>query len=192
MPRRIIFKPDFMSTMYDNMWQFMNPEVIKHIFTQIGIPLKLTTKKKVDDDKWIHGFEDSICFKGPASGGHYVYVDNTLQHHGTYEHDILTRDQDDGVCHGVAIIYALHQENGRFPIITVPVKSRTREDYRRNYISILSLYLWLIQSGLWDNAINDNFYGDVTWITVNNKITSVETQAAERALINYISYLQSI
>lgn len=192
MSKRIIFSAKFMSTMYDNMWQFMNPDMIQHIFAQLGLPLRLTKKARVTDDKWKHGFEDSICFKGPASGGHYVYVDNSLQHHGTYEDKILTREEDDGVCHGVAIIYGLHEENGKFPLVTIPVEHRTREDYRKNYISILSLYLWLIQSGLWDNAMFDNFYNDVTWIMVNNRRTSIESQRAELTLINYIIHLHSI
>jgi hypothetical protein len=195
MPKKVIFKAQFMDTMYKNMWQFINPDMITHMFPQV----KITYKNRVDDDKFTKSFKDSLCFKGPEDEGHYVYITDklmsdgkTYDYHGTYEDDLLTREEDDGVCHGVAIIFALHEEKGRFPINIQ--QGRTKAENKRNYISILKLYQWLIESGLWDKALEDNFYDDVDWINDPNFgiPTTLQTIKAKDALKKYISYLRRV
>lgn len=182
---QIIFTQEFMDKMYTNMWTFMNPDMITNIFNQLKTNIKITYKKDIGDDRFTKKYENSICFKGTPEEGHYVFVVSNSEVYGTYENDLLTRDEDDGVCHGVALIFALKAKKIiDFPIILNPT---TREERRLNYISILSLYRWLITSGLWDNALRDNFYRDVTWMTPTR---TKESHEALVALDNYISRLE--
>lgn len=184
MVKHIIFKSDFMDCMYNNMWTFMNPSMIKDIFKDMGKDIKITYKDDIEDDNFSNSYKNSICFKGdPDDGGHYVYVDSRLNVYGTYELDLLTRPEDDGVCHGVAIIYALGHK-------LITHKNRTRHENISNYINILSIYKQLINTGLWDNALSNNFYNDVNWI--KGTTTCFETKKALDCLDKYINYLHNI
>lgn len=188
---RVIFNKPFREGIYSNMWQFMSPNMIQEIFRLDRRNLKITYKNDIEDDKYDDKYKNSLCFKGdPERGGHYVYIDKNLVHHGTYEDGLLTRQDDDGVCHGVAIIYALgeNKNNGLFPLIPYP---QTREDKLTNYKSIIKVYIWLIKSGYWDKALKKKFYKDVTWIGPKEKTTE-ETQESLVLLKDYLNYLNSI
>jgi hypothetical protein len=175
----------FREGMYENMWSFMNLEMLKSMFPGI----KLTTKCDIDDDKFKSADKNSICFKGDSNdGGHYVYVPkhkvkcNPHKSLGTYECGLLTRERDDGICHGAAIAYYLFHEKKftNYKIINNPKKSDER---RHNYKVILNVYIYIIESGLWDDALSKNFYADVTWI--GN--TTVQTKNALILLKDYIT-----
>ena len=175
--------------MYNNMWQFMNPDMMKNIFKQMNKTLKVTYKDDIEDDNFSKKYSNSICFKGDDDEGHYVYVDKDQKAYGTYENDLLAREIDDGVCHGVAIIFAIGEsgQNGKFPLVISP--NKTRNDYKNNYISILNVYKWLIEQGYWDNALKDNFYNDLTWDKEDK--TTKETQKTLQVLNAYIDRLKN-
>ena len=187
----VIFNLPFREGIYSNMWQFMSPNMIKEIFKLDNRKLKLSSKDRIGDSNYPPSFKNTLCFKGdPDQGGHYVYIDKNLVHHGTYEDKLLTRREDDGVCHGAAIIYALgeNEDGGRFPLIPYP---QTREDKLTNYKSIIEVYIWLIETGYWDKALKKKFYKDVTWIGPKEKTTE-ETQESLVLLKDYLKYLNSI
>jgi hypothetical protein len=189
MPLQIILVKKFRDDMYKNMWSYMNPDMMKHIFKQLNKNLKITYKDDIEDDDFTKKFANSICFKGDEDEGHYVYVDKDKTAYGSYENDLLTRETDDGICHGVALIFALgeNDENKKFPLVIKPNKSR--DDNKNNYISILSLYKWLIEEGYWDKALKDNFYNDVDWI--ENEKTTKQSQKSLEILNAYINRLKS-
>lgn len=188
MPKQIIFTKKFRDDMYKNMWQFMNTDMMENIFNQMNKKIKITKKADIEDDDFTKKFANSICFKGHEDEGHYVYVDENKIAYGTYENNLLARDQDDGVCHGVALIFALGESGskGKFPLVITPNKQK--DDYKNNYISILSLYKWLIEQGYWDKALKDNFYNDVTWDEEFKTI--LETKKSLKILNKYINRLK--
>ena len=151
--------------------------------------LKITKKKRIEDDNFKDvKFANSICFKGSRKEGHYVYVDNEGKAYGTYENNLLKRLEDDGVCHGAALIFALNESGseGRFPLVISPDKKD--DDYKKNYISILSLYKWLIEQGYWDKALKDNFYEVLIWDKEDK--TTLETKKSLQLLNKYIKRLK--
>jgi hypothetical protein len=189
MARRIILTNDFRDNMYDNMWTFMNLDMINYIFnngTSNGfVQIDTETIRGINNDNFTQRYANTITYKtGNRGAGHYVYVDNNLVGHSTYEDNLLTRPEDDGICHGAAMIYALQNNGSRlFTLISNP---RNRDERKENYKTILEFYIYLIESGMWDKALEEYFYGDVTWITVNRKRTTQESQIALSMLQNYI------
>lgn len=190
---QVIFTQDFMDTMYDNMWTFMNPNMINHMFG-----FKISYQKDINNDIFTDDHKNTICFKGDPDGGHYVFVDDvkinvkikrknytTYKHHGTYESKLLARDTDDGICHGAAIAFALNFIKGRADMFLKEFPT-TVEDYKHNYKTILTVYIEIIENGKWDKALRANFYKDVKWIKRNKKNTTKETQEALKTLKTYI------
>ena len=183
----LCFSEHFRDIMYENMWSFMNPDMIKHIFSQIKVKIRITYKSDVNDDDFRNKlFHKTICFKGNINEGHYVYVQNSKNVYGTYENDLLYNDSDDGVCHSIAMIFALLKLKKimNFPIILNPVKI---SEFRHNYRTIVNFYIWLIKTGYWDNALKDNFYHDVTWVDKGK--TTRETKTALKTLVKYLKKL---
>ena len=115
---RVTFEPKFMKTMYDNMWNFMNTDMIKSMYG-----FKISYQRDIDNDIFKDDHKNTICFKGDPDpsdpdnddGGHYVFVDENLIPHGSYESELLLYDSDDGICHGVAIAFALFHLETRKP-----------------------------------------------------------------------------
>ncbi len=181
--KQCIFTRTFMKTMYRNMWSFMNEEMLKSMFPK----MKVTHKCDINDDRFPAKFAGSICFKGTKEEGHYVYVKKTGRGKyvgkGTYESGLLTRGEDDGVCHGAAIAFYLFDKENRkkFTLIEDP---QTDEDRRHNYRVILNVYIHLITSRLWDKALKEHFYNDVVWIKRDS--TTQETQKSLETLQEYI------
>lgn len=180
---QIIFTAKFRETMYDNMWQYINPTMISDMLC-----LKTSTIKGVDNEKFTNKHKNTICYKmDPDQSGHYVFVDENKKAFSTYEKELLRRESDDGVCHGAAMIYALHNQKripaDQFVLIDYP---KTSEEYKSNYKSILELYIYLITSGLWDDALSKNFYDDVNWIKVDGKNTTIQTKKSLETLMEYI------
>ena len=138
----------------------------------------------IEDDNFQAFHANSICFKGdPDKGGHWVYVDKKLIAHSTYE-DNLIKLEDDGVCHGATMINAFESTNPRFKLVP------NLKNKNQNYRSILEFYIYLITSGKWDSALENNFYGDVHWIkgTYNGRIvdTTVETMLSYNLLLKQL------
>ena len=184
---RVTFEPKFRKTMYDNMWNFMNTDMIKSMY---GFKISY---QRDDNDIFTDDHKNTICFKGDPDpsdpdnddGGHYVFVDGNLIAHGSYESELLAYDSDDGICHGVAIAFALNFIKGRADMFLKEFPT-TVEDYKYNYKTILTVYIEIIENGKWDKALLANFYGDVKWIKRNKKNTTKETQTALRTLKAYI------
>ena len=151
------FSEDFRDILFDTMWTFINPELIVDIFDDLGIHIEISTKRSVNDDDFEdEKYHDTICFKGPRSKGHYVYVDENGNDYGTFEKNLLVNDSDDGVCHGVAMIYAYNAHNKRkteFPIVTGRnyrgKYTRSNQKNLENYRTILNFYLFLCKSKAW-------------------------------------------
>jgi hypothetical protein len=189
MPSKLkcILTAKFRKTLYDNMWGFMNLDVIQSLMTSMGCNINYTTHPNIHDDNFNKIHKNSICFKGTYENGHYVYVDNKREAYGSYEKGILSRDDDDGICHGVAMIYAL-AKNGcileeTFTLIDYP---KNDNEFRQNYKTILNFYIFIIQKGFWDIAMENNFYEDINWVKNKNKITSEQSIKSLIALKEYI------
>ena len=180
---QVIFTAEFRKIMYDNMWGFINPKMIEEMLN-----LKTTTIKGVENEKFTNKHKNTICYKtDPNEAGHYVFVNENKQAFSTYEKELLRRESDDGVCHGAAMIYALHDKkiisDDQFVLIDYP---KTTEEYKQNYKSILEFYIYLITSGLWDQALYNNFYNDVEPIEEDGKETTEETVTSLKTLQEYI------
>ena len=157
MSRKYYLTNSFRDIMYDNMWQFMNLDVIQSMFP--GIPT--STILGIDNDNFKKINKNTICFNEPLvadESGHYVFVDSKLKAHSTYEDNILLRDEDDGICHGAAMIYACYY----YKIIPFTLISNpsTIDEYKYNYKMILTFYIFIIESGLWKKAMDENFYNE--------------------------------
>lgn len=187
MPKRIGFTILFLDKMFNNMWTFMNEDMILHMLKKELKVNKVTgfsAMKNVDDDRFKKNHAHTICFKGPRTGGHWVYVDRNLKAHSTYEDNLIDPD-DDGVCHGAAMIYAIgaNKPGGQFPLIPNP---KTVNEYKNNYKSILKFYIYLIESGKWDKALAKFFAGDISLIVKGTTVTIKETDIAYKELKTYI------
>jgi hypothetical protein len=182
---KCIFTKKFLDTMYENMWTFINPDTIQHMFPN----LQFSYLNDIWDENIPQEYSGTICFKGEIEDGHYIYVSKNTNKGfciplGSYESNILTRPEDDGVCHGVAICYYLFYSlnDKRFELLENPNNEDTI--YRKNYKTILELYIYLIESGKWDNALRDNFYYNLDWDTGDT--TTEQTHIALDTLKEYI------
>jgi len=192
---RTEFSEGFRDILYETMWTFINPKVIKDTFVDLDINIKISFKKSIDDDDFEYKkYHNTICFKGNCDEGHYVYVDEKGEAYGTYEKNLLVQDLDDGVCHGVAMIYAYNLNGGKekFPIF-LGRKNRGDDIYKRtpqqnldNYRTILNFYLFLCNSEAWKETVNIHFGNDEEdpWTEEKNKL-------AIKTLILYLKYLNS-
>jgi len=178
----------FMDTMFDNMWTFMNPDTIKSILLDAKCNIRVTRIDEINNDNFLKRHENTICFKGPVDEGHYVYVDNLQKGHGTYENGLI-HPNDDGMCHGAALFYAL-QKNGIINGIVLydnPINNSVESI--DNYITLLSMYLFIINKGWWDNALNNFFYNDVTHYIDQGNEKIMETTKTKITLENMIGAL---
>lgn len=169
------FTHKFVKIMYTNMWQFINKDTIESMFSKelSRAKIRFSRKRDVNDDNFSVSQKNTICFKGDVNAGHWVYVDKLGIPHSTYEEKIIY-DNDDGVCHGAAMIYALGYDTNYFPLISNP---QTIAQYKKNYKSLIEFYIYLIQSGKWDYALRSHFGMDVDWVnnTTNQTIKSLKT-----------------
>lgn len=182
----IRYTAQFRDTMYDNMWQFFNTDMIETMYPSI----RVSTICGVENDAYTRAHYNTLCFKEPEeedASGHYVYVTKEGEAQSTYELNLLLRPSDDGVCHGASLIYALkgyqHPDGRMFDLVAHP-DPRDVATNASNYRTILELYLHLIESGKWDRALKSNFYSEVHWISKGR--TTRETQTARRTLKAYI------
>lgn len=183
----VLFTAKFRETMYDNMWSYINLDMINEMLN-----IKTSTIKGVDNEKFTTKHINTICYKtGENDSGHYVFVDRNKEASSTYEKGLLRRELDDGVCHGASMIYALHSyqmiPEDMFPLIDYP---KTTKEYKQNYRSILEFYIYLIETGLWDEALSKFFYNDVEWIVVDGKETTKQTVKSLQTLTEYVKRFQ--
>lgn len=176
----------FMETMYDNMWSYMNGDMIKSLTGE-----NITTLKNAGSFKFSEKHKDTICFKGAIDSGHYVYVEDDgqrLQGYGTYECDLISGG-DDGICHGAALAYFFNNRS-LVPEYSLIIKPKTDAQFKKNYKNILQVYIDIISDGRWDDALYKFFYNDVDWVTVKingvNKKTTKQTLIALKTLNAYI------
>lgn len=172
---------EFVESMYENMWQFMNLNVIHHILKDAGCKIKTMYKEKLEDNTWPKAYHNSICFKGTEYEGHYVFVKSSRNITGTYESKLIY-EEDDGICHGAALAVALYS-CGYKEIGKLIKNPKNNYDINNNYNIILGTYIYIIKKGWWDKALHANFYGDVNWI--NGETTTRETQTALKILTKY-------
>lgn len=176
----------FVDGMYDNMWGFMNLDMIRTILETAKCKVGTSEKPDVNNDDFKNAlYHNTICFKHGDPSGHYVYVDETGKVTGTYENKLIYR-ADDGICHGAALISALHNcYPEKFPpLIRNP---RGPQQYRYNYGTIMNMYIFLIEQGWWDIALRKHFYKDVHW--TRNQKTTKETQNALIILRKFVETL---
>jgi hypothetical protein len=169
---------EYMTTMYDNMWTFMNLDMITSVLSQAGCEVRGTHVDDIDDEESLKdpSFWGTICQKGDEDAGHYVYIDRTGQVWGTYEMN-LTDDRDDGMCHGAAIAAALSDCGvGVGPLYPEPNAAQKK----KNYQTIRDTYITIIENHWWDRALHRFFYNDVTWN--KNETKTRETATAYTAL----------
>jgi hypothetical protein len=153
--RAELMSEEFVNGMYENMWQFINPDVILFILTKAGCPTKTSRQKDMNDNVFKIRHRDTICFKGSPTEGHYVYVSPDGCVTGTYENDLIC-SKDDGICHGGALAAALI--NCGYNIVGSIIKNpRTLAEKKVNYRTIMNTYLYIINQGWWDEAIRIYF-----------------------------------
>jgi len=143
----INFSKEFLENMYLNMWQYFNLEVIQDIFYKLGTKeeLRINTDNKC------------ICFKGNSKDGHYFYIKD-FKAYGTFESNLLNNESDDGVCHSIAIIFALKEYIPKYgKLFNIIIFPKTGVQYINNYLIILKFYKWLIDSKTWDHVIEFHF-----------------------------------
>jgi len=187
---------EFVDTMYENMWQFINGDTIKFVLNQAGCKyIKFKTTEGLNDynDGWPKKFWNSIVMKGPPEEGHYVFIDGKGDVWGTYEGKMIDYgddwdDADDGICHGAALAAALNDcGKGVGPLFNNPnVKQR-----RTNYTTILKTYKYIIDELWWNKALYNYFYGEITWDGDNNNdknnyLYNEQTRTAWYTLNDYI------
>lgn len=206
---------NFRDIMYDTMWQFINPEVILEFLQKIDPTIRLSYKHDIEDDVFIKPeFKHSICFKGEPGLGHYVYVKDgkPYNYFGSYENTLLVDGDDDGICHGVAMIFALHNCNhedwkefskSEFPIIIgkryVDKEDNNEVKYRRtmkqnksNYINILKFYYYLCNDDVDWNQIVDNYFGKDKNLTEINPWYNALNEITKKTLLHYINKLDDV
>ena len=168
---------EYMNTMYNTMWTFMNLDTITSVLRSADCKVKGSHVDDINDDESLkdRSFWGTICQKGSPDEGHYVYIDRNGEVWGTYEMD-LTDDQDDGMCHGAAIAAALNDCGvGIGPLYPNPTPAKKK----KNYNTIRNTYITIIENGWWDKALRDYFYYDVNWI---NKKQTQESAVAYATL----------
>jgi hypothetical protein len=169
---------EFVDTMYENMWKFVNLDTIKFILKKAGCKTKVTHKDDVwNDDSWTKEFYNSICQKGPDNEGHYVYVNSVGEVLGTYEGQMIDSG-DDGICHGAALSAALNDCGHSIG----PLKMNPNpEEKATNYRTIMNCYKYIIKQGWWNDAIRTFFYDEVNWLDKDETKTK-ETNIALKTL----------
>jgi hypothetical protein len=169
---------EFVDTMYENMWKFVNLDTIKFILKKAGCKTKVTHKDDVwNDDSWTKEFYNSICQKGPDNEGHYVYVNRVGEVLGTYEGQMIDSG-DDGICHGAALSAALNDCGHNIG----PLKMNPDpEEKAANYRTIMNCYKYIIKQGWWNDAIRTFFYDEVQWLDKEETKTK-ETNIALKTL----------
>ena len=170
-----LISEEFIRSMYDNMWQFMNEDTITFVLKEAKCPKKFTYKSDINDDTFGRRYINTVCLKGPREQGHYIFIDKDGKVWGTYEMKILYKD-DDGICHGFAMAAAL-QSCGLL-IGSIHPNPRTKAHRYQNYITVFRTYAYIINNGWWDKALHKYFYGDVEWID-EDKSVQTKTSLAE-------------
>ena len=143
----INFSKEFLKNMYHSMWQYFNLEVIQDIFYKLGTKEEL--RINIDNK--------CICFKGNSKDGHYFYIKD-FKAYGTFECNLLNNESDNGVCHSIAIIFALKEYIPKYgKLFNIKIFPKTKLEYINNYLIILKFYKWLIESKTWDYVIEFHF-----------------------------------
>jgi len=220
------FSRHFIREMRNNMWEYINMQVLKFILQKMGLPKKVkfvacaaTDRTKAlkeknalhyenldsEEEKYTRYRIDRDIPTGENLGGHYYYSDNTGSVWGSYEREILNNG-DDGICHGVASIYTLmgnglnegvyiSPSNERFPFkfYINSKESRYKRGRAENYINILKFYLFLLESGLWELAMENYFYS-IFFDAKTGRMKKTKKEKMEgiiEKLKSEIKYLQS-
>lgn len=156
-----LFTESFVNEMYEHMWKYMDPSLI-------GIMHDIETgeKKDIYDENFEKEYENKIVFKtsidpDDLEAGHYVFVKknkkNILEAFSTYEKNLLFED-DDGVCHGAATLYALKNLGKEKKLLNTIGFDNFDENKKfsknkvDNYILILRYYKYIIDHGIWLKA----------------------------------------
>ena len=181
---------EFVDTMYENMWQFINKDTILFVLNKAGCGrIKFKTTEGMNDynDGWPRKFWNCIVMKGPPEEGHYVFVDSEGNVYGTYEGNMID-DGDDGICHGAALAAALNDCGmGVGPLFNNP----DPDQRRTNYITILKTYKYIIDKLWWNKALRRYFYGEINWdgddnSDKNNYLYNEQTRTSWNTLNDYI------
>lgn len=179
-----LMSQEFVDQMHENMWQFVNLDTILYILEKLKCSTKISYHPNVNNDIFEEHHKNTICFKGRTNEGHYVYVCPKGNVIGTYESSLLC-SEDEGICHGAALAAALNKcgyDMG--PIIKNP-KSILQK--KKNYRTIMNTYLFIINEGLWDEALTRYFHYELEWLPRSK--TYKETHNAKILLTDFIRSL---
>jgi hypothetical protein len=185
MPKELMSQ-DFVDTMAQNMWQFMNPDTIEYVLKLAKCDVGKSRKKRVEDDNFTNEiYHNTICFKGSRKEGHYVYVDPHGEVTGTYENKLIYQ-ADDGICHGAALAAAFH--NCHPDKYMELIKNPESKYIRYNYGVIMNVYKTIIEKGWWDKALRKYFENDEKNIKWKGKTTE-QTQTALETIDEFLDAL---
>lgn len=185
---------EFNDTLYENMWKFMDPLVLKDIIASYGCSMVVKRRKGASPNGKIFSptFRNTLCHErygeGPDAAGHYYYIDKNGKARGTYEDGLILKDIDDGICHGAALIFALKACGIDLPELYPNPKTDKTLDH--NYHTILSIYIEIIEKGFWDAALKRVYKDDpdLDW----DGDTTLQTRTALRTLKHYIKRLKQL
>lgn len=210
-PAQCYLTAPFRTAMYNGMWSYMNQDMMGSTIHQLSnASPKFTNTPGIADFDCIKGddqchhpctgadskpcwpkqFYGTICFKGdPDKGGHYLYIGPYGHQYGSYENGLLIRDDDDGICHGVAMCAFLSVGLGdnRFaldwhprgldhrnlPLLDTPITVHTLPRFKANYFKILSLYQHVLYNKIWKNALKIHFPGTESQTAANRALATV-------------------
>ena len=155
----------FVDQMYEYMWQYMNEDTISAILYNAGcgninvntVKLNKFLNPKTKLQKKYH---NKILYEyiNGSDEGHYIYVDKNGIQHGTHENELIYKT-DDGICHGAAIYYALTEcDNKYYGFGQIYENTNNPHEKKQNYITILKVYLYIIDNLRWEQILENNFY----------------------------------
>ena len=176
---------NFVDNMYEYMWQFINVDTIKAILNNTKCNTAVITRKLTNyyDPTKIMTVGNTIIFEDiiGSDEGHYIYADQYGRQHGTYENQLID-ENDDGICHGAAIYYAL--SNCGYNLGNIYENPSNEWEKMQNYISILNTYLFIIDNLNWDNIVRRYFSSEY-----NTTYTQSARQLIADLMTMMVSYL---
>lgn len=164
-----LMSQQFVDGMYNNMWSFFNPNICVDILKKFSVNIDISYQKDINNDHFTNRHRNTICFKGKNTEGHYVYVKEDCQVVGTFESGLIY-EEDDGVCHGGAILAAL-VDNGINQFDDFCYDAETMLEFHHNYRIIMNLYIYIIQKGWWDEIIEHHFPGELVFKNEDDKLS---------------------
>lgn len=183
-----LFNQRFVDAMYDNMWRHFNVDMLNVIMQDLRFRTRCGSIRGMDSPQ----VQNVLLFKelfGRATG-HYSYIDMNFEEWGTYEKGLI-HTGDDGVCHGAALAAALIQNGVELGNILLESPHNT-VDLLINYKVIMKAYLFIIDRGVWDRALNAVWNIPLTIRRSDGLMTCNDTVRARGLIMYFLQELENV